>query len=140
MTKILERPNRATPDEMATFVDQFEELENEIASERGIFMSKCKAIRERQRELLDDAKSQGLPKNVVKAVVRARELEAKASAVLDGLEDDAVQVFKDIREALGDFADSPLGAAAVKAEGEQDPATAAIVKAAKDWDESAPKH
>lgn len=138
MTRILEGKNRATPSEAASFVDQYEALEKELASERGSFMAKCKAIRDRQKELLDDAKSQGVAKKLVKSIVGARDYEAKAKALRDELEKEDQDYFVDIRKALGDFADSPLGAAAVKREdGDADPIAAAADKA---WSDADPKN
>lgn len=133
MTRILEGKNRASAEEAGSFVDQFEEFEAEIASERGTFMAKCRAIRERQKELLDDAKSQGVGKGLVKAIAKARELEAKAAKIRDEMEDDDKAFFIDIRKALGDdYSALPLGAAAVaREEGGQDDTTAAVVKAVK---------
>lgn len=150
MARILEGRNRANADEMASFIDKFEELEKEVLREKMTYMERCRRIREQQKELLDDAKGQGLPKNVVKAVAKARELERKAQALMEDLEDDQQQIFKDIREALGDYADLPLGAAAVEREAAQpdaDQRTAAIVGAVKndlspaekgEWEKAAP--
>ena len=149
MARILEGRNRANPDEMASFIDKFEELEREKLREKMAYMERCRRITEQQKDLLDDAKSQGLPKNVVKAVAKARDLERKAKNILDDLEDDQQQIFKDIREALGDYADLPLGAAAVAREDddEGDERTSAIVGAVKadlsdsekdDWENAAP--
>lgn len=117
MARILEGKNRASAAEAASFVDRFEELEAEVASERGKFMAACRAIREKQRELLEDAKSQGVKKSVVKAIAKARELEAKARDMLADIEDDEDRTYAvDIRKALGDdFSTLPLGAAAVEA-------------------------
>lgn len=139
MARILEGKNRASPSEAGSFVDKYEEFEAQLASERSKFMLACKKIHEQQRELLDDAKSQGVAKKVVKTIVDARKLEAKAKAAFASLEDDDRSFAVDIRKALGDFADLPLGAAAVSANG-QDPTTAAIVDAAtKAWDDADPK-
>lgn len=131
MARILEGRNRANADEMASFVDKYEELEKEKLREKMSYMERCRRISEQQRELLDDAKSQGLPKNVVKAVVKARDLEKKIEALQEELEDDAAQIFKDIREALGDYADLPLGQAAVSREESDDERTSAVVNAVK---------
>lgn len=148
MARILEGRNRATPDEMASFVDKFEELEQEKLREKMAYMERCRRITEQQSELLDDAKAQGAPKAVIKAVAKAREYERKADALMEALEDDGAQLFKDIREALGDYADLPLGAAAVSRETGDDDRTAAIVGAVKgdlsndeksEWDRAAPK-
>lgn len=149
MAKVLEaRPNRASPQEAGSFVDKFEEMEAEIATERGVFMAKCKAIRERQKELLDDAKSQGVAKGLVKGIVKARELERKAADIRDGFDDEEDRdYFIDIRRALGDdYSSLPLGKAAVDREetagDKQDATTAAIVEAFKkpDTKASAAKH
>lgn len=147
MARILEGRNRANADEMASFIDKFEELEKEVLREKMAYMERCRRIREQQKDLLDDAKSQGLPKNVVKAVAKARELERKSQALMENLEDDQRQIFKDIREALGDYADLPLGAAAVSREETDDERTSAIVNAVKNdlsdteqeaWDKAEP--
>lgn len=149
MARILEGRNRANADEMASFVDKFEELEKEVLREKMSYMERCRRIRSQQKDLLDDAKSQGLPKNVLKSVVKAREYDRKAEALMEELEDDAAQIFKDIRQALGDYADLPLGQAAVaREEVTDDERTAAVVQAVKDdltedeqeeWDKAAPK-
>lgn len=147
MARILEGRNRANADEMASFVDKFEELEKEKLREKMTYMERCRRISEQQKDLLDDAKSQGLPKTVVKSVVKARELERKIESLMEEMEDDAKQIFKDIREALGDYADLPLGQAAVSREEQDDERTSAIVNAVKsdltdeeqtDWDNAAP--
>lgn len=130
MAKILEGRNRPTPSEAASFVCRFEEIEAEIAAEKSKFMLACKAIRARQRELLDDAKSQGVAKGVVKAVAKARKFEAKArDAMAEFEEDDDRAYAADIAKALGPFAGTPLGAAAVGA-GKPD-ITSAVVAAVK---------
>ncbi len=139
MARILEGKNRASPSEAGSFVDKYEELEAQVATERSKFMLACKRIKDAQKELLDDAKAQGVAKKVVRTIAEIRKLEAKAKAKLDDMEDDDKSFAIDIRKALGDFADSPLGAAAVAADG-QDPTTAAIVAAAsKEWDGADPK-
>ena len=95
-------------------------------------LERCRKIRQEQKELLDDAKSQGVTKQVVRSVVKARALQSKIAALEENLEDDDRQLFKGIREVLGDFADSPLGVAAVeREEAQQDPTTAAVVDAVK---------
>lgn len=143
MARILEGKNSATADEAASFVDKFEQMEVEVASERGKFMSACRAIRQRQKELLEDAKSQGVSKGVVKAIVKARELENRARNLLADIEDSEEQTFAiDIRKALGDdFSTLPLGAAAVqREEADETPKVDPVAAAAQAaWDDAAPK-
>jgi uncharacterized protein (UPF0335 family) len=136
--------NRASPEEAASFVDKFEEFEAKVLESKMAHLERCRKIRQEQKELLDDAKSQGVAKQVVRNVVKARELERKAKALEEDLEDDNREMFIDIRKALGDFADSPLGAAAVDREGQQDERTAGIVETVKnslsddDWEKARP--
>ncbi|MBC6714740.1 DUF2312 domain-containing protein [Aurantimonas sp. DM33-3] len=122
--------NRADQGEMRDIVERIEKLNGEKESERGTYMQRCAKINERIDQVLEEAKDKGLPKKVVKAVLKARDLERRADAQFDALEADDAELFHDIREALGDFADSPLGAAAVqREESGQDETTAAIVGA-----------
>jgi uncharacterized protein (UPF0335 family) len=144
MARVLEGRNRATPDEMASFVDAYEVMEREKLDRKMAYMAECAKIAGRQKDLVDDAKGQGLNGKVLRSVVKARALERKADAVYEELEDDDANLHKDIREAIGDYADLPLGAAAVASDDER---TSAVVKAVKgsltpseqsDWDSAAP--
>lgn len=128
--RILEGRNRANAQEAGSFVDKFEDLEKQIDALKIEHMNKVRKIRGQQGELLDDAKSQGVPKKVVKAIADARKFERKAKERLDDLEDDDKSFAVDIRKALGDFSDLPLGAAAVDRE-QGDDTTSAIVDAVK---------
>lgn len=83
--RVLEGRNRATADEAASFVDKFDELEKKIDALKIEHMNKVRAVRQEQSEVLDDAKSQGVPKKVVKAIAESRKLEAKAKAKIDDL-------------------------------------------------------
>lgn len=122
-----EGKNRASAEEAGSFVDKFEEFEAQIATEASKHMLACKKIREKQKELLDDAKSQGIPKKVIKALVNRRKWDKKAEEALESLEDDDKDYAVDIYQALGGFADTPLGAAAV----ERDDTTSAVVDAVR---------
>jgi uncharacterized protein (UPF0335 family) len=144
MVRVLEGRNRATPSEMASYVDEYEKMEKEKLDRKMAYMAECAKISGRQKALVDDAKGAGLNGKVLRATVKQRALERKAEAILEELEDDDAELLKDIREALGDYADLPLGKAAVASDDER---TAAVVKAVKsdlspkeqeDWDKAAP--
>jgi uncharacterized protein (UPF0335 family) len=142
--RILEGRNRANSDEMAAYINRLEELDSELMREKTAYMERARRIQENKKQVLDEAKDAGLSKKAVKAVVKVRELERKAEAAREDLEDDDAAVFNDIREALGDFADSPLGKAAV----ERDETTNAVIDAVQgdltdqeqgEWDKAAPE-
>lgn len=130
MARILEGRNTPTPQEAASFVDKYEELEAKIDALKIEHMNRCRSVREEMKELLDEAKGLGLAKGTVKAIVKARSLEAKAKEAIADLEDDEKEYAVSIRKALGDFADLPLGAAAVERE-EGDETTSAVVNAVR---------
>lgn len=125
--RVLEGRNRANSDEMAAYINRLEELDSELLREKMAYMERARRIQENKKEVLDEARENGLSKKAVRAVVKVRDLERKAEAAREDLEDDDAAVFDDIREALGDFADSPLGKAAV----ERDETTNAVIDAVK---------
>ncbi|MER8616010.1 hypothetical protein NKG99_04015 [Mesorhizobium sp. M1409] len=161
MTKVHERPNRASPSEAGSFVEEFDRLEQEREEKLRVldaeFKVKKRAIQKStdadQKEILSDAKKHGVNKGVIRAIVDAQKLKRKAEAMIeradgkvDGLEDDDRDFATDIRTALGNnFASFGLGAAAVEREegdDDQDEATAAVVAAVKgstsqeEWDKA----
>ncbi len=94
------------------FVSEIERHLDQIESYKGEHMQRCQSVRELISEVYDRAKDSGLPKQELKAVIRARTLEAKAKAARDDLEDmERRETFDQIRLALGDLSELPLGAA-----------------------------
>ena len=93
------------------------EIERHLATletYKGEHMQRCKSVREQMSDVYDRAADAGIPKRALKAVVKAKALEAKAEAArLDLDDEDTIESFDQIRVALGDFADTPLGNAAV---------------------------
>lgn len=97
------------------YVDRINNLMSDMESERGTFMAKCKSIRQDIAHVIAEAKDQhGIPKKEFKAVIRTRELEDKAARVRDELEAESQETFDQIRIALGDLEDLPLGQAALE--------------------------
>jgi len=140
MSRILEARNSATPEEASSYVDKYEEFEAEIEAIKIRNMNEVRAVKTKQKELLDEAKGVGTAKGTIKAVVKARKYEAKAKDILADLEGDERDTAVAIRRALGDdFSTLPLGAAAVERRMKTSPGdnTAAIVEAAKEaWSDS----
>jgi len=104
--------NGFDPDLVAGFVNRIETLHDDLLSEKSDYMHRAKAIRNDVTSVYDEAKDAGLAKKALKAVIKARDLEARAKAARDDLEDDLSDTFDNIRLALGDLADLPLGQAA----------------------------
>ncbi|MGX9145900.1 hypothetical protein [Mesorhizobium sp. 128a] len=162
MTAIHERPNRATPSEAASFIEEFDRIEQDREEQLRVldadFKVKKRAIQkianDDQKSILEDAKKQGVNKGIIRALTDAQKLRRKAEAMaeradnkIDNLEDDDRDFAVDIRTALGaDFASFGLGAAAVQAEDgddeDGDETTNAVVAAVKgstseaEWDQA----
>ncbi|GAA2887883.1 hypothetical protein GGQ99_004758 [Aminobacter niigataensis] len=161
-----ERPNRASANEAASFVEEYDRLE-QVREEKlrlldADFKTKKRAIQKEidssQGTLLADAKRQGVNKGVIRALTDAQKIKRKAEALMeraegkvDGLDEDDRDFAVDIRTALGDdFAGFGLGAAAVAREdtvaeeAKPDATTQAVIAAVRadmsedDWDKAAP--
>ena len=75
-------------------------------------MERCKVITEQRASVLQEAKDQhGISKRALKTVVKVRGLETR-QRLREELEPE-IQRFLDYRPALGDYADTPLGGAAL---------------------------
>lgn len=102
------------PKKVKSYVDRIEAIKEAIASEKGEFMASCKQHNEDIADILEEAKSNGLPKKALRSVVKTRELEAKLEAIRDELDEDLQDTYDNIRHAIGDLAETPLGEAALR--------------------------
>lgn len=96
------------------FVADIERHFETLESYRGEYMRRCRDVRDLIAQTYDRAKDAGVPKKELKAVIKARELERKIEALRENLDEDGAETFDQIRHALGDLADLPLGDAALK--------------------------
>jgi uncharacterized protein (UPF0335 family) len=109
------------PQIVGGYVRRIERLVEEIASERGKYMADCKAIRDEIGDVLDEAKERGVPRRELKAAIKARDLARKIDALRDNFEAEQRETYDQIRTALGDLADLPLGRATLDAHDESPP-------------------
>lgn len=97
------------------WVGEIERHLSELDSMRGEYMAACKDVRERIAECYDRAKDAGLPKKALKAVIKTRQLQKKIEGLREDLAEDGLdESYDQIRHALGDLSDLPLGQAALK--------------------------
>lgn len=163
--KVHERQNSATPSEAASFVEEYDRIEQsrevKLAELDAEFKKKKrdinKAVNADQKAILEDAKKVGVKKNIIRAIAQGhkgkrlaheafeRKVE-RADELLSQLEDDDRSQAVSIIDALGsDFASFGLGAAAVSRDEEED-TTSAVVNAVKgsmsqdEWDKAKPTH
>jgi uncharacterized protein (UPF0335 family) len=97
------------------YVERIDNLKDEMASAKGSYMKTARECRDAINDVLTEAKDKGIPKKELKAVLKARDYTRKADAAREDLEGDAQDTFDAIAHALGLFADTPLGQAAMQA-------------------------
>jgi uncharacterized protein (UPF0335 family) len=91
-------------------------FEDELSSERGSYMQRCRTIRGSIGEVYDSAKSKGITKKVLKSTFKEYLLRQKADACRADLEADEQHERDMLAEKLGDLAGLPLGQAAMAAD------------------------
>ncbi len=100
-------------DAVESYVARLEVCHDDIATIMAEAMNKCRAIHTDMKDIYQEAKdNHGVPKKALKTVIKVRQLEAKADKLREDLEPEMQDSYDNIRLALGDFADTPLGEAA----------------------------
>ncbi len=107
------RGNGYDPEKTASFVERVENLNARKESLHMDYMRECATIAEDIGEVLDEAKAAGLKKKSIKAVVKRHALERKIENIRDDMEPEDADDYDQVLQALGEFGDSPLGAAAL---------------------------
>lgn len=100
-----------------------EEIEREmdlIATSQGKHMKYARERRDSIKDIKKAAKDDGLPTDVIEGLLTIRKANRKIHDVKFGMSSDYTPIFKPLSEALGLFADSPLGQAAAAAEQTED--------------------
>lgn len=108
--------DKNTPDEdtVQSAVANIEQGHGELMRERGIYMQKCRKIREAIAADYDAAADKGVNKKLLRKIVKERELERKIAGLTDDLEPDEISEHQMLLDKLGDFANTPLGSAAMQ--------------------------
>src|ERR1051325_4590390 len=70
------------------FVERIENLDADLASEKGEFMQRCKVIAGDKREVYSEAKAAGLNKKALKGIVKERRLKREIEDIAADLEGD----------------------------------------------------
>jgi hypothetical protein len=100
--------NGFKPEVVQNLVRKIEGYFSDLDHERGVYMKRCRDIRDRVSAVYDEAVGHDIPKKELRKFVTARiKLEA-ARKVLADLEDDQRETVQMLAEAFGDAADLPL--------------------------------
>ncbi len=112
--------NRPIDPEMALeFKDSLDEVHTEMEAAMGAFRSRIKGL------YADAADKLGVPKKLIMLDYKLRRAAEKHAAKEKDLETIEKERLAALRAALGPYADSPLGAAALSAAGDTEAAAAA---------------
>jgi hypothetical protein len=119
MSKTAAVGNGFDPDVVQRFVREIEKHQDTLASYKGEYMNRCKSVHELITRAKDAAKKAGIPKKQLGALLKERELERKIEDIREAFEDEEdVEIYDRLREALGDFGETELGKSAInKAKG-----------------------
>lgn len=106
-------------DKGKAFVSRIETIETQIEREAKLFKADVIApLKSDVKDIYDEVEAAGLTKKSIRAVVKARRLKRQADAARAKLDIADQDNFDNIRLALGDLAELPLGKAALGSEEE----------------------
>lgn len=114
MARPANEKNAPSEDDVQTAVANIEQGHGELLRERGIYMQKCRKIREGIANDYEQAADHGISKKLLKKVIKERELERRIAGLTDDLEPDEINEHQMLLEKLGEFANTPLGSAALQ--------------------------
>lgn len=101
-------------DVLNSLVGRIEGIKDDIATEKGESMQRCKSMHKDIKDVYKEAKVRGIPPKPLKQAIEARELNRRIEALRTDLADMVDQESYDqIRLCLGDLADTPLGSSAL---------------------------
>lgn len=95
------------------WVGEIEKLDEEILSIKMRNAAEQKAVKERKKSCFERAEAAGLPMEALKLELFRRDQDRKRKERESDAGEDRVELADMIRTALGDFANLPLGGAAV---------------------------
>jgi hypothetical protein len=110
--------NEPTTEHVVEAVEQIEKLFGDMLTEKMAYMKKCKDIRKIIADEYETAGNRGISKKLLKTKIKERDFERKIEGLTTDLEADERSEYEMLSEKLGEFADTPLGKAALgKADG-----------------------
>lgn len=96
-----QRKNSYNYEDFAQVIAEIEEMDEEIASIQATAAGKVGGVKTRKSNRIKIAKQQlGIPTDVLKAVLKQRDLERKIKTLTTGVPDDLIEVYAD---AAGQF-------------------------------------
>jgi uncharacterized protein (UPF0335 family) len=88
------------------FVRQIEEIDDDLESEKGEYMSRCRVLRDKRKDVFGAAKDDGIAVKPLKAIVKRRKLERRIDALPSEFDVDESAQYSALAAA---FAGTPFG-------------------------------
>src|SRR5437868_3591232 len=98
-----ENINTPSETDVQAAVRNIESRYTDMLTERGVYMQKCKRIRENMQTDYEEAVNRGISRKLLRKIIRERELERKIFGLTDGLEEDERSEHEMLMEKLGEF-------------------------------------
>ncbi|GLK86656.1 hypothetical protein [Ancylobacter defluvii] len=112
-TNITNAGNKLDTKIVEQFLKDYERHEGEIRSIKAENAKRCREVQERQKKIVELAKGAGMTAKAFLTEVKNRADLARIERRKAELEDNDKDSFEAIQAALGQLADTPLGAAAM---------------------------
>jgi hypothetical protein len=96
------------------YLEAIDRADDELASLQGSYMSQCKGPRGVIREVKDSAREAGVDMPAFNVLLKGHRADRKHAKRVAELEGDSITAYEEMAEALGEFASTPLGGAALE--------------------------
>ena len=106
--------NSLSKDKICDAFTKVMHIKEQLDTEKGEYMKRCKVLRDEMKDVFSDAKNAGVPLKPLKEALKRFELERKAANCGDGLDALEIDDFKFIFDSITDFAGTPLGKTVAK--------------------------
>jgi uncharacterized protein (UPF0335 family) len=116
MVKKSDNPNTISEEKIEPYIRKIESFLVELASERGAYMARCRALKDAIKEVYEESSADGISRPAFKKAVDTFQLQRKINAIRSELEADTLEVYDQIVTAVEGLDDLPLGQAALERE------------------------
>jgi uncharacterized protein (UPF0335 family) len=107
-------------DQLAGYLSEIDRADDELDSLRGEYMAECKGPRSQIKEIMAAVKEAGVNRRAFRVVLAEHRAERKQAKRVAALETDDAMDYEAMKDALGAFGETELGAAALRrAKGEE---------------------
>lgn len=115
MAKQANTSNEPTQEHVRDAVTAIEANFEKMLELKMEYMKSCKGFRHAIADEYDSASNRGISKKLLKQKIKERGLLKKIDDMAKALEADEISEYEMLSEKLGEFAETPLGAAALNA-------------------------